>query len=137
MNLPGSHQQFLIPSEQSSISASSGLVDPQLVVAAEEAQHANVLANLKPLCCRIKHDKTTVKREAIIPNERRRIAEIGLSGRDKRGGRSRHNNTRYSTRASSPTPSGLTHITTRGKKGSISKFHAQAEKIHIKGYKIN
>lgn len=96
MNLPGSHQQFLIPSEQSSISVSSGLVDPQLVVAAEEAQHANVLANLKPLCCRIKHDKTTVKREAIIPNERRRIAEIGLSGRDKRGRRSRHDNTRYS-----------------------------------------
>lgn len=80
-----SHQPLGIFSEQSLISASRGVVAPPHLVAAEPAQHANVLTNLKSLCSRIKHDKTMAKREAIIPNERGWTAGIGLSGRDKRG----------------------------------------------------
>lgn len=60
---------FLFFPEQSSISESSGAVALQHVVAAGWAQHANILAHLKSLCSRVKHDKTMAKREAIIPNE--------------------------------------------------------------------
>lgn len=49
------------------------------------------LANLKPSCGRIKHDRTMAGGEAIIPEGNRWVAEIGLSGRDNREREKRNN----------------------------------------------